>query len=405
MTRTKTSPPRLLRVGLVLGDQLLDERQIPRGAEVTIGQSLDCTLAVPLEALPRRWVLFDREGGLRLAPTMRAKIEGEGDDTRGRITIGEVTVLFQHVDAHEELRLALPAALRPSLLQRVDRRLAAFVAASILLHAGIATAAWMHDGAHPRPRAPQAISMVEPSMVDLITSLPFDPADPTMTPPEAPPGPAAAIPPPTTTLPKVTTSLPRHGDGQRPHLPELSPEEYIKAMQGGGPSDLPALPALTHTGPGDTTIGGDPDRGPRTQDPIGPSGPTGPGPSDLPGVTDPHKGPEHVPVTDPPKDPIVDPAPDRDWIAEVVRRIETKYMTGLQRCQKKLLATDPLATSMAVKLSFTVARDGSVSAHTARSDAATVSACISGQMDGWLLPTPPAGKDSHVAVKLVLQGS
>jgi len=398
MPRTTSAPPRVLRLGLVIGDQLIDERKLARGAVVTIGQSLDCTFAVALESLPRRWVLFDAAGELQLAPGMDAQRDGD----RGRVSIGEITILFHWTEARDEPRMALPVELRRSLLGRMDRRLAAFVAGSIVLHAGIATAAWLHDGAEVRTRRAPATAILEPAMVDLIAAMSFEPIQPSD--PDAPNVPPAQPHPPGVAKPPTTN----HGGGgtRRPSLPELTPAQYLAALRGGGggPGDLPALPDLPaiddEPGPGARD-----DRGPRTRDPVGPAGPGDrdvDGPGDVQRVDkDPVKPPTTKPTPDDPDDlPI-----DRDWISDVVRMIETRYMNGLERCQKKLLASDPLATSMAVKLSFTVGADGRVGARSAKSEDAGVSSCISDQMKGWDLPAPPTGKDSHVVVKLALQGS
>lgn len=397
MTRSKTTPQRVLRLGLVLGDQLIDERQIAAGRAVTIGQSMDNTLAIALDCLPRRWVLFAPDGQLRLAPGMVADTDGD----RGRVTIGEVTVLFQHVVAIEERPVVLPAELRRSLLGRVDRKLAAFLAGSIVLHAGVAVAAWMHDGPRTRTRlAMQTAAMIEPSMVDLVTFDPLPPTDdatptPTPTPPSTP-APGAAIPAPQR----------RGGGGHRPSLPEMSPEEYIKAMRRGGGGAMADLPALSALPTEDVAVGpgAGSDRGVRVRDPVGPGGPRGPDLPDGPAIDGPGKPPERQ-VTPPPRGPDDPPPTDPDWIAKVLRKIETTYKPGLERCHKKLLATDPLATNLAVKLSFTVEADGSVGAHTAKSDEASVSRCISEQMAGWDLPPPPEGNDAHVSLKLALQGA
>lgn len=294
------------------------------------------------------------------------------------------------------------------LFSRLDRRAVAFVAGSVLIHASIAVAAWVHDRAQPRTRALPHTAVLEPAMVDLLTALPFDPTSP-MTPDDATPSPSPAPPPaPGAAIPTPAPgpATPRHGGGHRPSLPEMSAEDYIKALHGGGgPSDVPGLATLPGIGDDDPRIGGDPDRGPRVRDPIGPRPPGDGPPGDVPGFADPDKDP-HTP-TPTPRDPGPAPEPtiDGDWIAKVVHAIETRYMSGLERCQKKLMATDPLATSLTVKLAFTVEDDGSVSAHSAKSDSAMVSACIGGLMGAWDLPAPPSGKDSHVSVKLALQGS
>ncbi|MBA3818494.1 MAG: hypothetical protein H0X17_06345, partial [Deltaproteobacteria bacterium] len=72
-----TSSLRALRVGVLLGNTLVEDRVfLANGdaAPITIGQSLRCQLSLPVDGLPAAHVLFGREQGrfvLRPAPGMR----------------------------------------------------------------------------------------------------------------------------------------------------------------------------------------------------------------------------------------------------------------------------------------------------------------------------------------------
>jgi hypothetical protein len=75
------SPQQWLRVGVLFGDRLVEERLCRPHQALTIGSSPRCTLTVPAPGLPRRWRLFELRRGrreLRLAPAMEARWAGDG---------------------------------------------------------------------------------------------------------------------------------------------------------------------------------------------------------------------------------------------------------------------------------------------------------------------------------------
>jgi hypothetical protein len=49
--------PRILRIGVLLGGKIVEERLIRDRGDVTVGQSSKNTFSVPLEGLPREWTL------------------------------------------------------------------------------------------------------------------------------------------------------------------------------------------------------------------------------------------------------------------------------------------------------------------------------------------------------------
>jgi TonB family protein len=139
-----------LRVGVVQGGRLVEERILGE-RRVTVGQS-EGTLIVPSDGVPRRWRLFERQRGryrLRLAPSMRATI-ARGSEVmaadrvvvlperaRGRIALGDATILFQLVRATRAPRPQLPIALRASFARNLDRAFAIFALLSLLLHGAL----------------------------------------------------------------------------------------------------------------------------------------------------------------------------------------------------------------------------------------------------------------------------
>lgn len=139
---TPESTPRVLRVGLLRGGELHGETLVEPGKNVTFGRSRRNTLVVPDPAMPRRQVLFgvERAGTvLYVSEGMSGRVALEGGvwelnsapgaqrerrvrlDTRsrGRVQIGEWTVLFQWVPAPLVSSRA-PPSFRPPLIADDD---------------------------------------------------------------------------------------------------------------------------------------------------------------------------------------------------------------------------------------------------------------------------------------------
>jgi hypothetical protein len=146
---------RSLRLGVVIGGQLVEER-VFSGA-VTFGQSLRCAVSLPLEGLPREHLLFARDQGafvLHVPSGMSARVASGSDvklvegelrlaaGSRGKLAMGDATILFQDVATVVRPKPRLPASLR---VHHFDRRLAVIVASSLVVHIGIAAWAWSAD--------------------------------------------------------------------------------------------------------------------------------------------------------------------------------------------------------------------------------------------------------------------
>jgi hypothetical protein len=168
------SRPRILRIGVLLGDTFIEERLIRERKSVTVGQSGRNTFSVPIEGLPRSWPLFALEGRgytLRFTDKMDGRVAIDGkprsleslkghearradshwslpldEGSRGKVEIGEMRLLFQFVAAPPlQPRPRLPASVRGTLADRIDARLAVILAASIMLHFVVALIAYNHD--------------------------------------------------------------------------------------------------------------------------------------------------------------------------------------------------------------------------------------------------------------------
>jgi hypothetical protein len=149
---------RLLRVGIVHGRRIVEERLLSRAGDVTIGRSPRSTFIVPWDDVPDRWRLFEERGGrrfLHLAGDMTARIAdgaavtsidarpaGEpaapialSDRARGKVTVGDTTVLFQLLrPPPPQPRARLPLSVRRRVTAEIDRWFAVALAFTALLH-------------------------------------------------------------------------------------------------------------------------------------------------------------------------------------------------------------------------------------------------------------------------------
>jgi TonB family protein len=131
--------PRVLRIGLVQGGRVREERVIKKRTTVTVGSSEEASFFIPSPILPPVHALFERSGeryvlnvldgmtgriatksGITELPQGRARIE-LGDDARGKVVIGHTTLLFQLVDAPPvQPRPQLPLAVKGGLASPHD---------------------------------------------------------------------------------------------------------------------------------------------------------------------------------------------------------------------------------------------------------------------------------------------
>lgn len=146
---------RVLRIALVRGGRVVQERTFDPPTSITIGPNLDDTFLLEDGALSASLCLIERRRGgfvLRRHPGLRGKVSqlGASQDlaerrsdlalqgmARGKLTIGESTVLFafepravRAVATHE-----LPDAIRAGI--QIDWQLTVIAAFSFLLHFGV----------------------------------------------------------------------------------------------------------------------------------------------------------------------------------------------------------------------------------------------------------------------------
>jgi len=167
-TQPSTQRQRILRIGVLLGGKIVEERLIRQRTSVTIGQSMKNTFSIPIEGLPLDFTLFALEEGkyyLRFLTKMDGRLsegsnvhtldtlKGHGatnhgdywqvplqETARGKLSLGDLTVLFQFVtEPPRQPKPMLPASVRGTFADRFDPRLSVILGTSIVLHFAIAS--------------------------------------------------------------------------------------------------------------------------------------------------------------------------------------------------------------------------------------------------------------------------
>src|SRR3954465_3918959 len=156
--------PKILRIGIIQGGRIVEERLVRKRENITIGQSAKNLFVVPSEALPRHWLLFEISGSHYVAPfsdgmdariavgneiislsqlKQTGKIQKRGSSwvlplderSRGKITLGDMTILFQFVTPPPpQPRPQLPASVRGSAFSDLDWFFTIIASVSFLLH-------------------------------------------------------------------------------------------------------------------------------------------------------------------------------------------------------------------------------------------------------------------------------
>jgi len=175
---------RILRIGIVQGGRIIEERLLRHKEAITIGQSPKNKFMIPSPRVPISYTLVDVKAGRyvlcfekgmlgkilvedeildlktiakrRLATRKDARFSFPlGESSRGKIVLGDVTLLFQFVTPPPEVpRLQLPAEAKGAWWRNIDRALlATFMLALIALggSGGGLDAWWRHTGRYLAP--------------------------------------------------------------------------------------------------------------------------------------------------------------------------------------------------------------------------------------------------------------
>jgi TonB family protein len=155
---------KVLRIGVLHAGKIVEERVLAARQPVTLGSSSGSTIVVPQADLPESRLVFSFQGDrgfLHFEEETEGRIEGPqgsadfgalvsqgfarrqgttcsvpvNEDQRGRIVLGEVTLLWQFVSAPAAVpKPVLPKEAKGGHFKSLDRLFVSVLAASLLLH-------------------------------------------------------------------------------------------------------------------------------------------------------------------------------------------------------------------------------------------------------------------------------
>ena len=414
---------RSLRVGVLLRDRLVEERIFRAETPITFGQSLRCSLSIPSDGIPREHVLFDGQRNLRVpAGTGMTGRLGSGASittlaggetiplargARGKLAIGDVTILFQEIATPPAVpRPRLPASIRGSLADRIDRKLAVIIGASLCAHLAIATWAWAADiDLGVLGQAP--VAEFHQDTIDVMLPDHAEPAPTTV------PGIATPVAPTPRIVPIRT---PGHAAATDPQ--QLAQDATRMASILTGDDGPHGFGGMNHRQPGADLARQIDDARNRTIT-IGDNGHTSRTDDRARIGTDPNRT---IPLDDPtyvapaahPEEragriqlvPIAADAMTTLTADMVLDKIQSFYMSSLQRCYRLGLGEDATLTGK-ITIDFTVESHGRVTDPEATGLSAKVDGCIAGVMASWHFPSPRdkdgTPSDASFKISLVLR--
>ncbi|MEE2643671.1 MAG: AgmX/PglI C-terminal domain-containing protein [Myxococcota bacterium] len=156
---------KVLRIGLIQNGRIVEEKLLYRRETVTIGHSEKCTFVLPVKGLPKSYELFICKKGeftLNFHSKMQGKVsvgsqvldfqalqsdprtrEKGGfqqfpidEESRGKIIIGDVTLLFQFIPPPPPSQFQLPAHMKRSMWQMMDWPFTLTFLVSLILQSG-----------------------------------------------------------------------------------------------------------------------------------------------------------------------------------------------------------------------------------------------------------------------------
>ncbi|MDB4936336.1 MAG: putative abductin-like protein [Labilithrix sp.] len=159
--------PKVMRVGVLQGGRVVEERIIKQRMTVTIGSSESATFVIASPLVTKAFALFERRGpdyylnvlpgmtgrialasGIQDLPAGAARVK-LGDDARGKVVVGDTTFLFQFVAPPPvQPRPQLPLGVKGGLATGNDWALTLIAAFSFLVHFGLVGAIYS-DWADP----------------------------------------------------------------------------------------------------------------------------------------------------------------------------------------------------------------------------------------------------------------
>ena len=197
---TQATGPKVLRIGLVQGGRVIEERIIKQRTSVTIGQSEKAMFVIQSSNVPSQFKLFELVGNdyylnfmdgmsgrvaLATGITDIGALKGQAkkvgnayqvkltEEARGKVVVGETTFLFQFVAPPPvQPRPQLPLAVKGGLASQIDWNLTIIAAFSFMLHFGLIGAMYS-DWMDPIVNEDMAIQ----GLIDLAKNVPPPPVE------------------------------------------------------------------------------------------------------------------------------------------------------------------------------------------------------------------------------------
>ncbi|CAN5722456.1 hypothetical protein BH11MYX1_BH11MYX1_01180 [soil metagenome] len=427
---------RVLRIGILLGGKIVEERLMRERTAVSVGQSMKNTFSIPVEGLPLEFTLFAIDQDkyyLRFLPKMDGRLSDGGNvftldqlktngaqnvgeyyqvaltpTARGKLSLGDLTVLFQFVtEPPRQPKPMLPASVRGTFADRFDPRLSVIMGASIIIHFAVVIVALTMDRPTDNGMADRAYNMVfQPDQYQADIKTEPDKAQPADT-----TGSAAAKTPDkvaakTPDKPSTKPAEKDPGAGRDSAKDIAMQQEQARAMAdlltGEGANgtsegdmskrrpgaDLGQQIADVREGGKTVAVGGGAGRGPRGDGDArvgNGKGPAinGPGGTETAGGPKEEKAPTgRIQVSD--KQTFDDSSLTPDV---VLSKIQQVYMAQIKRCYTTYLKKDASARGK-VTLKLTVNETGRAVSTGANGFAGEVDECISSLMGSWRFPVP-----------------
>jgi hypothetical protein len=448
--------PRILRIGVLLGGKIVEERLIRERVPVSIGQSMKNTFSIPIEGLPLEFTLFALDNGkysLRFLNKMDGRLSDSGgqvntldalksrgasshgdywqvpltDSSRGKLSIGDLTILFQFVtEPPRQPKPMLPSSVRGSFADRFEPPLVISVGSSVLAHMAIMLVAIFGRSCFEREivsmadRAYDLTFEPEKYQVEIKDELEEQPvadgagsaAGSAEKPPDREPQPVKQPGGGGTAGRNTNDNVAMNEDDAEAFANKLTFDGGNSGTDEGDISrrrpgaDLDKQIADVREGNKTVGVGGGAGRGSRGDgDPRVGTG-TGPkvdGPGGIAsagGGKTTEKGPAgRISVSN--KQTFDDSTLTPDI---VLAKIQTAYMAGLKRCYLNFLKVDASARGK-VTLSLTVNETGRTVNGRASGFAGEVDSCITAQMVTWRFPVPKDkdGDPTEASFQITLQ--
>lgn len=164
----KAPPPKILRIGIVQGGRIVEEKLIRVRRNVSLGQHARNTFVIPSAYLPKAYTVLEVTGDtytLRFTEGMDGRVTVGGKvrtfiqvkqigaakkvgefyhlrletDARGKVVVGDVTLLFQFVAAPPvRPKARLPSFIRGGVMGRWDWGYASIVSGTFAVHVALA---------------------------------------------------------------------------------------------------------------------------------------------------------------------------------------------------------------------------------------------------------------------------